>query len=47
MRVLLQAVPWEAYSDRRTIPTQSAVHSVLQARQMVPVEPLPSVGRRA
>ena len=47
MRSLLQAVPWEAYADRRTIPTQSAVQSVLRQRQMVPVEPLPSVGRRA
>ena len=47
LRVLLQAVPWEAYPDRRTIPSQAAVHEVVRSRQMRPVEPLPSVGRRA
>ncbi|MFC6236300.1 hypothetical protein [Longivirga aurantiaca] len=47
LRTLLQAVPWEAYPDRRTIPTQAAVYEVVRERQMRPVEPLPSVGRRA
>jgi len=47
LRALLQAVPWEAYTDRRTIPSQQAVQEVVRERQMRPVEPLPSVGRRA
>lgn len=47
LRTLLQAVPWEAYPDRRTIPTQAAVNEVVRERQARPVEPLPSVGRRA
>lgn len=47
LRLLMQSVPWEAYSDRRSIPTQQAVQEVVRARQMRPVEPLPSIGRRA
>lgn len=47
LRLLLQSVPWAAYPDRRTIPTQQAVQEVVRERQMLPVEPLPSVGRRA
>ncbi len=47
LRTVLESVPWEAYPDRRTIPTQGAVHEVVRARQMRPVEPLPSVGRGA
>lgn len=47
LRTVLESVPWEAYPDRRTIPSQDAVHEVVRARQMRPVEPLPSVGRGA
>lgn len=47
MHALLRAVPWEAYPDRRTIPSQAAVHEVVRRRQMVPSEPMPSVGRGA
>lgn len=47
LRTVLESVPWEAYPDRRTIPSQDAVHEVVRARQMRPIEPLPSVGRGA
>jgi hypothetical protein len=47
LRVLLQAVPWEAYTDRTAVPDREAVQQVLRLRQLRPVEPLPSVGRRA
>jgi hypothetical protein len=47
LRALIQAVPWEAYDDRVTTPTPAAVQAAMRARQLRPIESLPSMPRRA
>lgn len=47
LRVLVQAVPWEAYEDAHQLPTYEAVTAALAARRSVPAETLPSMPRRA
>jgi hypothetical protein len=45
LRAVLQAVPWEAYSDRACIPSPAAVQAALRTRRLRPVEELPSMPR--
>lgn len=47
LRAVLQAVPWEAYSDRTQIPSPAAVQAALRTRRLRPVEELPSMPRHA
>ena len=47
LRVLLLAVPWEAYVDPWTLPAQSAVNEAVEARRSRPVERQPSMPRYA
>lgn len=47
LRAVLQAVPWEAYSDRSRIPSPAAVQAALRTRRLRPVEELPSMPRNA
>lgn len=47
LRVLLLAVPWEAYDDPWTLPTQAAVNEAVEARRARPVERQPSMPRFA
>ena len=37
------AVPWDAYDDPSTLPTQTAVQAVMRERQLRPAVHLPSV----
>jgi hypothetical protein len=47
LRVLVQAVPWEAYEEAHALPSHEAVTAALAARRTVPAETLPSMPRRA
>jgi hypothetical protein len=47
LRVLVGAVPWEAYTDRAVLPTQEAVMDAVALRRQRPVEYLPSMPHRA
>ena len=47
LRVLVQAVPWEAYEDAHVLPSHEAVTAAIAARRSVPAETLPSMPRRA
>ncbi len=47
LRVLVQAVPWEAYDDTHTLPAHEAVTSALLLRRTRPEETLPSMPRHA
>lgn len=47
LRVLVQAIPWEAYADERTLPSHEAVVQALAARTDKPAERQPSMPRRA
>lgn len=47
LRVLLQAVPWEAYADRGTLPSQEEFTQAVAVRRARPPETLPSMPRRA
>jgi hypothetical protein len=47
LRVLLHGVPWEAYEDAFTLPSQEAVSAAVLARRTRPSETLPSMPRRA
>jgi hypothetical protein len=47
LRVLLLAVPWEAYNDRDTLPSLGAVTEAIAARRAKPTERLPSMPRLA
>jgi hypothetical protein len=47
LRVLMLALPWDAYSDRHTLPTHDAVNLVLTARRERPFERQPSMPRYA
>lgn len=47
LRVLLLAVPWEAYDDPWTLPSQTAVARAVADRRAQPVERLPSMPRYA
>jgi hypothetical protein len=47
LRAVLQAVPWEAYSDRDRTPSPAAVQAALRTRRLRPVEDLPSMPRHA
>ena len=45
LRAVVQAVPWEAYTDRVSTPTPAAVQAALRTRRLRPVEDLPSMTR--
>ncbi len=47
LRVLVQAVPWEAYEEAHVLPSHEAVTAAMAARRTVPAETLPSMPRRA
>ena len=47
LRVLISGVPWEAYTDRNTLPTHEAVMEAVALRRTRPVEYLPSMPHRA
>ena len=47
LRAVLQAVPWEAYSDRTSTPSPAAVQAALRTRRLRPVEELPSMTRHS
>ena len=47
LRVLISAVPWEAYTERTALPTQDAVMDAMTQRRSRPVEYLPSMPHRA
>ena len=47
LRTVIAAVPWEAYEDRRTLPSLEKVQAVVAERRSRPVEILPSMPRRA
>jgi hypothetical protein len=47
LRVLISAVPWEAYTDRDVLPEQDAVLDAIAVRRTRPVEYLPSMPHRA
>lgn len=47
LRALIQAVPWEAYVDRMTMPTPAAVQAAMRERRLRPIETLPSMPRNA
>jgi hypothetical protein len=43
LRALIEAVPWEAYGDRFSVPSQTAMQAAIRERKLRPVESLPSV----
>ncbi len=43
LRAVVQSVPWDAYVDRFTLPSQGAVQAVVRERKMRPTQSLPSV----
>ncbi|HET7901369.1 MAG TPA: hypothetical protein VFL59_09290 [Candidatus Nanopelagicales bacterium] len=47
LRVLVHAIPWEAYGDAHTLPTHEAVTAALAERRAIPTETLPSMPRHA